>query len=102
MKHEWNTGRPYDAHGQRMVAKVEDEHILFSDRSRHVNGMVPLGQYLQGRSLRPFEIENLVMQNYDLGNYSASALTLYLEEEDVEEDPSDYVGMGWVDSRGRP
>lgn len=81
MKHEWNTGRKYDTHGQRMVAKVENEHILFSDRSRHINGVIPLGAYLQGRSLDKYEIETLVMTNYDLGNYSASALTLYLEGE---------------------
>jgi hypothetical protein len=81
MKHEWNTGRQYDAHGQRMVAKVEDECILFSDRSRHINGSIPLGAYMQGRSLRPFEIETLVMHNYDHGNYSGSALTLYMEGE---------------------
>ena len=24
------------------------------------------------------------------------------DDEEVYEDPSDYVGMGWVDSRGRP
>ena len=81
MKHEWNTGRQYDEHGQRMVARVKDEHILFSDRSRHINGVIPLGAYLQRRSLDKYEIETLVMTNYDLGNYSGSALTLYLEGE---------------------
>ena len=81
MKHEWNTGRQYDAHGQRMVAKVEDEHILFSDRSRHINGVIPLGEFLKGRSLRTYEVENLVMSNYDLGNYGGSLLTLYMEGE---------------------
>ena len=45
--HQWNTGRHYDQHGQRMVAKVEDGHILFSDRSRHINGVIPLGDYLK-------------------------------------------------------
>ena len=81
MKHQWNTGRHYDQHGQRMVVVVEDEHILFSDRSRHINGVIPLGAYLKGRKLDNYEIENLVMTNYDFGNYSGSALTLYMEGE---------------------
>ena len=81
MKHEWNTGRCYDAHGQRMVAKVEDDCILFSDRSRHIHGVIPLGAYLHRRSLDNYAIEQLVMHNYDFGNYSGSALTLYMEGE---------------------
>lgn len=81
MKHQWNTGRHYDQHGQRMVALVEDEHILFSDRSRHINGVIPLGAYLKGRALDKHEVEQLVMTNYDFGNYSGSSLTLYLEGE---------------------
>jgi hypothetical protein len=64
-----------------MVAVVENEHILFSDRSRHINGVIPLGAYLKGRKLDNYEIENLVMTNYDFGNYSGSALTLYMEGE---------------------
>ena len=82
MKHQWNTGRHYDQHGQRMVAKVEDGHILFSDRSRHINGVIPLGDYLKGRKLDAYTIETLVMANYDNGNYSGSALTLYMEGEE--------------------
>jgi hypothetical protein len=85
-----------------MVAKVEDGHILFSDNSRRINGVIPLGEFLKGRRLRPYEVENLVMSNYNLGNYSASALTLYWEGEDAEEDPSDYAGMGWIGRDGRP
>lgn len=81
MKYQWNTGRQYDEHGQRMVALVEDEHILFSDRSRHINGVIPLGAYLKGRRLDKYETEKLVMANYDFGNYSGSSLTLYLEGE---------------------
>ena len=81
MKYQWNTGRQYDEHGQRMVALVEDEHILFSDRSRHINGVIPLGAYLKGRRLDKYETEKLVMVNYDFGNYSGSSLTLYLEGE---------------------
>lgn len=81
MKHQWNTGRHYDQHGQRMVAVVEDEHILFSDRSRHINGVIPLGAYLQRHRLDTYTLENLVMTNYDFGNYSGSALTLYMEGE---------------------
>ena len=82
MKHQWNTGRHYDQHGQRMVALVEDEQILFSDRSRHINGVIPIGNFLKRKWLDKHEIETLVMTNYDFGNYSGSSLTLYLEGEE--------------------
>ena len=36
-----------------------------------------------------------------LGHISDEKLKGYLPEE-VFEDPNDYVGMGWIDSRGRP
>jgi hypothetical protein len=82
MKHQWNTGRHYDEHGQRMVALVKDGEILFSDRSRHINGVIPLGAYMKGTELDKHTIETLVMTNYDLGNYSGNLLTLYLEGEE--------------------
>lgn len=81
MKHEWNTGRHYDQHGQVMVAKVEDEQILFSDRSRYINGVIPLGDYLKRHRLDTYTLETLVMTNYDFGNYSCSSITLYKEGE---------------------
>jgi hypothetical protein len=73
MKHQWNTGRHYDEHGQRMVAQVEDDCILFSDLSRHINGSIPLGKFLQGHRLDRYTLESLVMTNYDFGNYSGNS-----------------------------
>lgn len=81
MKHQWNTGRRYDTHGQRMVAEVEEEHILFTDHSRHINGKIPLGNYLKGRQVDKVTIEALVMANYDCGNYSGSFRSIDLEGE---------------------
>jgi hypothetical protein len=76
MKHQWNTGRHYDAHGQRMVALVADNAIVFSDLSRGINGSVPLGDYLRGHRLDTYTLESLVMTNYDFGNYSGGTATL--------------------------
>lgn len=76
MKHQWNTGRRYDEHGQRMVAQVEGDRILFSDLSRFINGSIPLGKFLQGTKLDRYTLESLVMTNYDFGNYSGSNNTL--------------------------
>lgn len=78
MKHQWKTGRDYDEHGQRMVAEVDtgDCCIRFSDLSRHINGAVPMGIWLEGRDLTNYAIETLVMTNYDFGNYSPSNTTL--------------------------
>ena len=83
MKHQWNTGRQYDEHGQRMVAEVvtkyhNDQRIYFSDLSRHINGYVPLGMWAQ--TADKYAIETLVMTNYDFGNYSPSNKTLEWKE----------------------
>jgi len=100
MKHQWNTGRGYDEHGQRMVAEVQDNSkelaqdttglaksikgtrhwIAFSDLSRHINGAIPLGHYLSGRDIDPYTLEKLVMANYDLNNYGGNGVTLNWEK----------------------
>lgn len=78
--HQWNTGRHYDQHGQRIVAQVDGAKIRFSDLSRHINGCIPLGNYLLGRDLDKYEMRELVMTNYDHGNYSGGAVTLQWTE----------------------
>jgi len=79
MKHQWNTGRHYDEHGQRIVAMVDkgDCCIRFSDLSRNINGAVPLCMWAQTEK---YAIEALVMANYDFGNYSSSSTTLTWNE----------------------
>ena len=79
MKHQWKTGRQYDEHGQRMVALVEGDCIRFSDLSRNIDGVVPLGNYLQNHRLDAYTLEALVMANYVFGNYSSSNTTLNWE-----------------------
>jgi len=78
MKHRWTSGRAYDEHGQRMVAMVDtgDCCIRFSDLSRNIDGAVPMGNFILGRDLTKYDIEALVMANYDFGNYSSSNTTL--------------------------
>lgn len=79
--HQWNTKRMYAEDGQRMVAEVHETEIVFSDLSRHINGSIPLGKYLQrsAPSMDKYTIETLVMTNYDFGNYSGSGTTLKWE-----------------------
>jgi hypothetical protein len=72
----------YADDGQRIVAEVREEEILFSDLARHINGSIPLGKYLQrsnGIDMDKYTIETLVMTNYDFGNYSGSGTTLKWE-----------------------
>ena len=76
MKHQWNTNRKYDQHGQRMVAVVAESAIVFSDLSRNIDGVVPLGDFLKGQRLDRYTLEALVMTNYDFGNYSSGTATL--------------------------
>jgi hypothetical protein len=101
MKHQWNTGRGYDEHGQRMVAEIQDnsmalaldttglaksltgtkQWIAFSDLSRHISGTIPLGDYVNSDIMDRYTLEKLVMANYDLNNYSGSCgITLTWEE----------------------
>lgn len=79
MRHQWKTGRHYDEYGQRMVAQVFDKHIKFSDLSRHINGIVPLGVFAVVDDT--YTIESLVMTNYDFSNYDPSNTTLEWEGE---------------------
>jgi hypothetical protein len=53
--------------------------IVFSDVSRGIDGVIPLGHYLTGRDIDPYTLEKLVMANYDLGNYGGSGITLTWE-----------------------
>ena len=82
MKHQWNTGRGYDQHGQRIVAQVDMDtkpyRILFSDLSRHINGYVPITGWAETDK---HAVKVLVMTNYDYGNYSTSGTTLEWEGE---------------------
>ena len=83
-KFQWNTGRQYDAHGQRMVAVVDEIHnqLLFHDLSRGIPGAIPLGDYARGgRGFDKYDIERLVMANYEHGNYSHSFVLLNWESE---------------------
>ena len=82
MKHRWTSGRAYDEHGQRMVAEVDrgDCCIRFSDLSRNIDGAVPMGNFLLERVISKYDIEALVMANYDFGNYSSSSTTLTWNE----------------------
>ena len=80
--HQWNTGRHYDQHGQRMVARYDsnNKRILFSDLSRHINGYIPTAMWVNTDN---HALEVLVMTNYDFGNYSGSNVTLTWKETTV-------------------
>ena len=82
MKAQWNTGRQYDEHGQRIVAEVDgaNQQLLFHDLSRGLLGAVPLGDYICADDLSAYDIEQLVMLNYDFSNYSYSSRLLTWED----------------------
>lgn len=82
-RHQWKTGRQYDEHGQRMVAVMDLDNcrLLFGDNSRQIFGEIPLARSGM-RDFYKYEIENLVMINYDLGNYVHSDEYLILTWED--------------------
>lgn len=45
---DFNTGRKYTAHGQRITATLHDDGVVtFHDHDRMVDGEFPLGQHCQ-------------------------------------------------------
>jgi hypothetical protein len=66
-----------------MVAEVNRENhmdlprIYFSDLSRHINGYIPTGMWV---NTDKHALEVLVMTNYDYGNYNGNNTTLEWKE----------------------
>lgn len=80
MKTQWNTGRVYCSDGQRMSARIDPANVVvFSDHSRGINGLIPLGNYVRFEG--PRDLRDFVMWNYDRGNYSGSQVWLKWEDE---------------------
>lgn len=73
MRHQWNTGRPYSEHGQRIVAEVVNEGIIFNDIDRHVSGLIPCYVPPMVDSSRA-NFKEFVMFNYDFGAYKHDEL----------------------------
>jgi len=51
------------------------------------------------RMLNDMEIDKIEVEECQSGSLE---IFVYAKDEEEYEDPTDYVGMGWVDSRGRP
>ncbi len=71
MRTQWQTGRAYSKHGHRIIAEtnLRAGHILFKDLDRHVSGRIPVVPhiFISGE----FALQDLVLMNYDRGNYTA-------------------------------
>ena len=71
----------YTEQGQRIVVEIRGKSLLFSDLDRGIDGSIPLGD-----SFNPdvradkYDIEKLVMTNYDFGNYGYNRETLQWQE----------------------
>jgi hypothetical protein len=58
---EWNTGRLYAEDGQRIVAEIGPDDVLFWDCARGIGGIVPLPE-----DTSPLGIRRHVMLEYDM------------------------------------
>ena len=87
MKMTFNTGRGYTEEGQVITVEVDrkNEAIHFVDHSRGVRGKIP---YVGSGQLAKQRLADLVMQCYDLGNYSNGEKMLEREEKVI-----DYIGF---------
>jgi hypothetical protein len=65
MRHQWNTGRPYTDHGQRIVAETVEGGVIFNDIDRGVDGFIPMVRVPYGT----WDVREVVMFNYDRTNY---------------------------------
>lgn len=76
MKIQFNTGRDYSPHGQRIIAVQErpremtPARVRFKDLDRGICGAIPVAHWM--RTLDAYELQLLVMANYDLGNYEGA------------------------------
>jgi hypothetical protein len=71
MKIQFNTGRLYQADGQRIVAAQEGTTVRFHDISRMIEGEFDLIRPARDR----YELEQLVMTHYDFGQYRGAHST---------------------------
>lgn len=78
MRTQFNTGRYYTAKGQRIVAKVVEDGILFNDLDRCIAGFIPLLKVPEDVPT----LKEVTMFNYDHGNYrgEVEAINLNWEE----------------------
>lgn len=87
MKITFNTGRGYTAEGQVITVEFdpEGEVIHFNDHSRMIRGKIP---YVGRREFDAYYLADVVMKNYDVGNYGLGER--YLEREDEVKDYKGY------------
>lgn len=75
MKFQFNTGRLYSQHGQRIVVEVLDKGLIFNDIDRGVSGHIA-EENLECAALQPWDrtckadIKPLLMWCYDHGHYN--------------------------------
>lgn len=65
MKVQFNTGRAYTEHGQRIVAVHTGGGIFFKDHDRRIDGYIVCHMQRMSKT----EIEEIVMYAYDRGMY---------------------------------
>ena len=64
---QWNTGRGYSALGQRIVAKVVQEGVIFHDLDRNISGLIGISTMPQVMDFH--KLKDLTMSMYDSGGY---------------------------------
>ena len=70
MRIEWNTGRYYTAEGQRIVAEVLADCVVFYDTARGFGGTVSLPCAVTGHDSAA--IQRHVMRCYDRNDYKST------------------------------
>lgn len=70
MRFEWNTGRFYTAEGQRIVAEVLADCIVFYDTARGFGGTVSLPSFAGAGDADA--VQRHVMRCYDRNDYKST------------------------------
>ena len=71
MRIEWNTGRYYTAEGQRIVAEVLADFIVFYDTARGFGGTVSLPSFANASDADA--VQRHVMRCYDRNDYKSTS-----------------------------
>lgn len=67
LRFQWNTGRGYSALGQRVIAEVVAEGIVFHDLDRNIHGLIQIGTLPQ--VMDKHKLRELTMAMYDACGY---------------------------------
>lgn len=74
---QFNTGRAYTEHGQRIVALIADGHLYFNDIDRGIDGMYQIQDWDEWFKLTPEQVMSIY--DHNLYGYIPSGIKTFTD-----------------------